>query len=619
MRGHAPLSQTEFLGLYDRGSRDVCPPGYLLQAQNVEYRRGSVKTRAGFKESLAVAGVLRAYTYQRVGEVDRLLILTDDNKIYDSTDLVTPILGPIAGMTDFAMLALGGRAFISPHNGEVGLTNEFIYVYDGTTCRKAAGTAPAAAPAAETSATAGNVRKGRRLVRFAYESTSGYITSYSPYYMYEATVSTKKLKVTGMSAGPAGTVARWVIVSPALVNYDAETFDPGIIPMVFTPDGRLAGNDDAAEHTVNFYDSELVSLANYLNGLYEEIPAGVNLVRYRGRLVVCGVVTQSSIPLISESDYPESFRQVDGYNMVYPSDAGGGVLNAVESRGLLYYFKRLRTYVTQSNGQEPSTWSVVEVDSGQGTGAHGVSVVMDSAGKTLNRSLVATETGVFNFAGDYGEIELTFAIEDLWARINPLAFNKVQVVIDPTGKRVYVAVPLDAATEPSHILVGNYALGLNAQAIRWSVWTVPYKPTSLLVDTKLSTKVTRFKFASSEGNVYELDPARTNDDNVAIAQAVESGLVRLNDSGAMFHFAGVRLRITGSGTLDLTMRDTDLTLTAGLATQTLAATPGQYLTALADFTSEAASVLLEMAAANEYFELFRSTIFASRSWEERPL
>jgi len=258
---------------------------------------------------------------------------------------------------------------------------------------------------------------------------------------------------------------------------------------------------------------------------------------------------------------------------------------------------------------------MLEVDSGQGTGAHGVSVVMDSAGKTLDRVLIATQTGLFNFSGDFGEIELTFTIEDLWARINPLAFDKVQIVIDPTGKKVYAAVPLDAATEPSHILVGNYALGLSAQVIRWSVWTVPYKPTSILVDTKLSTKVTRFKFASSEDNVYELDPARTNDDNVAIAQAVESGLVRLNDSGAMWHYAGVRLRITGDGTLDLTMRDTDLTLTSGLATQTLADAPGQYITALADFTSEAASVLLDMAAADEYFELFRSTIFVARSWE----
>jgi len=26
-----------------------------------------------------------------------------------------------------------------------------------------------------------------------------------------------------------------------------------------------------------------------------------------------------------------------------------------------------------------------------------------------------------------------------------------------------------------------------------------------------------------------------------------------------------------------------------------------------------------MAAADEYFELFRSTIFVARSWEERPL
>ncbi len=617
MRDHTPRSQTSFLGLYDRDGRDGCPEGYLLQGQNVEYGRRSVKSRAGFKESLVLASILRARTYQRVGEVDRLIVLTSDNKLWDSTDLVTP-LATIAGMIDFAMLVLGNRCYISPHDGESGLSNEFVYVYDGTTFRKAAGSAPAVAPAAETSSTEGNVRKGKRLVRFAYESASGYVTKYSPWFLYDASVSTKQLKVTGLTAGPAGTVARWVIVSRTLIFYDEETFDPITIPMYYAPEGRLAGNDDDADHTVDFYDAELVTPADYLDGLYEEIPAGVSLTRYRGRMVISGVVTQVSVPLLSYSNEPESFRQVDGYVMVYPDDAGGGVLNCVEYRGLLFFFKALRSYVTQATVNAPAAWAVQEVDSGQGTGCNGISVVMDSQGKTLDRFLVAGQTGLFNFQGDFGSMELTFAIQDTWERINPAAFDTVQVVINPTAKRVYVAVPLDAATEPSHILVGNYELGMDAERTRWAIWALPDKPTSILVDTNNTTKKTRFKFASSEGNVYELDPTRTNDYNTAIDQIVESPLVRLDDAGGLLHFGGIRLRVTGSGTLDVHVRDTDLTQTAQLVTQTLAVSPGKYHMVLANFVSEAASFMLQLSAADEVFELTRSTVFVAHEWEERP-
>jgi hypothetical protein len=158
LREHKPLVIEDFNGLWARGDAESCPLDHFIQAENIQFIHSGFKTRDPLDkyqaEGAPLGQILRIYTYvMQSGQ--SLLILTEGGKIYHAIDANT-IYGPILtipAMTDFGFTAIAGRAYITPFstitnargtNYEVGLLNEFVYVYkgDGTPARKAAGFPP---------------------------------------------------------------------------------------------------------------------------------------------------------------------------------------------------------------------------------------------------------------------------------------------------------------------------------------------------------------------------------------------------------------------------------------------------------------------------------------------
>lgn len=156
MRDHTPYIIEEFMGLWARGDADSCPGDHFPDCNNIDFIESGFKTRDGLDTLLAKGNVVRMYNYvQPTG--DSLLILDTDGNIWhallDGTDTIYGPILSIATMTDFAFVAMNTYAYISPFNSttipsgisqEVGLQNEFLYVYkgDGTNARKAAGFPP---------------------------------------------------------------------------------------------------------------------------------------------------------------------------------------------------------------------------------------------------------------------------------------------------------------------------------------------------------------------------------------------------------------------------------------------------------------------------------------------
>lgn len=140
----------DFRGLYRRYDEDSVPPNHFKDCLNLIYDPKLFRTRDGISLLHDTIGegldnVLRIARYEIPGEDDRFIVLDENGNLFDSAvDFTTPIL-TISAMTDFSLVSLFGRAYISPHDGFEGLEDTPLYVYDPSVsnlARVAAGDPP---------------------------------------------------------------------------------------------------------------------------------------------------------------------------------------------------------------------------------------------------------------------------------------------------------------------------------------------------------------------------------------------------------------------------------------------------------------------------------------------
>lgn len=615
VRDHDPISLTSFLGTFDRGEDEVTPPGYFRDSRNIRFLHGGVETREGTALSTAIGSVRRQAIYKRTGEAQRVIILDNAGNLWDSSNLGAPILSIVA-MTDFSMITMFERAYITPHNGITGLAGEKVYVYTGSgLARPAAGTGPTVpAILVANSPNSGISEPGIHLYGIAFETASGFITGYGSFAWVNQTGGFKML-ILGIPLGPAGTVARHIVATKRLLSFDGTNFENQTY--YFVPNGRIPDNTTLQWET-NFYDADLVADATFLADQLSEIPAGVGIGIYRGRLAVYGENLNPAIVRLSIPGEPESHDAVEGFVTVNPGDSGGSVRAIAEYRTQLLMFKAQRSYVTQDNGASPAFWETPSLDPSIGTECHGVGKILDYGETVLDRMFVADRAGLQLFDGSFAEAELSYSVGDIWERINKAVFHTIEVVVDPIKARVYCAIPLDAAVLPSHVLMGDFAEGLSIETLKWTLWTFPTVPTTLTVDVNNVTKKTIFTFGSLTGNIYKLDEALRLDSGAPIDSYVQFPLLPNGDDWPISHFAGVRLRVKGSGSLLITLSDLDDAQTATIPSLTLSAAPGRPLFRGFNFQSERCSVKLETNGAGDWFRMTSFHLFYKILWLMRP-
>jgi hypothetical protein len=89
-------------------------------------------------------------------------------------------------------------------------------------------------------------------------------------------------------------------------------------------------------------------------------------------------------------------------------------------------------------------------------------------------------------------------------------------------------------------------------------------------------------------------------------------------SEEILHFAGVRLRVTGSGNLRMTffsLDDVDSSTLAPIAMQT---STGREPTRLANFISQRGMLQIQTTAINETMRINRIILFAKPIWSQYP-
>jgi len=616
VRDHKGITVKNVRGLWVRGTEDVCPEGYFLVAHNVIYTQFGVKTREGISLYLTFPNLVRFHIYKRIGEADRLLLLNTSGQLFDSTNLTTPIL-TIVAMTDFSMVTMFNRAYITPHNGQRGLPGEKLYVYGGSgTARPAAGSPPSGFTLVVNDAAAvGNIEKGDHLFAVAFETDTGYITRPGPTGNFVKYVApgAKKAKVTAIPIGPAGTVARYVLATKTIINYNGNQLAQEFF---FVPNGKISNNVDVELDNVNFFDSDLLASADYLIDNLDIIPAFLGVADYNGNLVGWGEDTKESIIRVSKSGEPESMSGVDGFVIVNPGD-GGGINACVVYRSQLHAYKDQRHYITANNGNAPVSWQVELVDAAIGTDVFGVAQVLDSRGQTADQFIIASRTGLLQYFGSYA-VPLSNVINDIWKRINFSAFNKVQVAVDPNQKRLYVTLPLDASTTINTILMMDFNDGLSWESVKWSIWEFAgLSVKSIAVDTLFTNQVPVFTIGAAN-NIYRLSASVLNDVDVAIpVPEIEYALEPEDNQSFLNHYTGVRVRVVGSGVLQVRVSGSDRNQTLNAKDIVMSAAPGYEMSRLFDFQAERASISFRVESIDEWFHINKRTMFIAPLWLSR--
>lgn len=286
-----------------------------------------------------------------------------------------------------------------------------------------------------------------------------------------------------------------------------------------------------------------------------------------------------SLVRASRVEDPESYDGINGFLSVAENN-GQAIRSAFKLRERLYFVKEHSLHVTQDDGvNEPSLWSISEVSRRVGTpSVRGVGIGEDWV-------VIAHRTGLYIFGG--GEpVKISQEIQPTWNQINWQYGHTVWVTVDTKERRIFVGVPLGAATSPNKVLMLDYRDLDTADDIasrppvsisyagrktatdktrKWSVWTIAANSCALLERSDGSAAVTfgggvpGMGGGAGTGKAYVLSDAQLSDDGTAIPsyytthyfpeRTVEQGL-NLGAHRKLFSY--LTMFVEGAGNLSLT-------------------------------------------------------------------
>lgn len=318
----------------------------------------------------------------------------------------------------------------------------------------------------ENSENDGYADLGLHVVGVVYETDTGFMTAPGPeFFAVQTYVSeTKSIIVHNIPVPPVGAhvIRKHLVSTKTIIDYNGNNKRDGFpYQLFFIPEATMP--PDQTEININYYDADLIDDASHLIDNFDEIPCGTSINDFNGRMVLTAPAGSPNRAYVSAVGEPESIDQVDGI-IDTPVD-GHPLTTSQQFRGILYLFKKTRTYSVADNQDVPSTWGPPEVlDAGIGSPVHGIAQVLDSDGVNIDFLLVCDLSGVLIFNGVYSRPELTYAIQDYWLAIDKNYFDDIQCLNDTINQVIYISMP------DKKILYADYSGGLDPKNITWWPW-----------------------------------------------------------------------------------------------------------------------------------------------------
>lgn len=334
-------------------------------------------------------------------------------------------------------------------------------------------------------------------------------------------------------------------------------------------------------------------------------PAGESFLIDCVEIYPTNAAQNPSLVRASGTDEPEAYDGVTGIMNIAEND-GQGLRAAFTLRNNLYFVKERSLYVTATDGvNEPALWPVEEVSNRVGTpSVHGVGIGEEWV-------VIAGRTGVYLFDGG-DPIKLSQEIQPAWDAINWQYGHRLWVQVDTREKRIYVGVPMGAATQPNQVLVLNYAEGFGDPLVaaitapergrKWAPWMISANCCALV---ERATGVGQVFFGSnnSTGKVYGLTPGAYSDDGAAINSFYSTAYLAVTGLSGRNLFGYLTGYAQGAGSLALSARLPGNSSTVALGAWTLASPALRDMEQFTNVLAERVSYQFGTDAAGSWFSL----------------
>lgn len=553
-------------------------PDRAFQAVNVRFRPGRVRTRDGYATALAVAGKVTSMHQWITSAINRLIF-------YEGSGVKMKNL--LNSDATAALYTLSGRG---ASVGEAG-DKAYIAVYDasGLGAGQArfvnptvigspvdiAFPAPLQAVPVITAVGAGQCTAGSHRFGYLVESRSGF-----PGYPAPVTSGGVHAPVS-FTVAPGGQSLQMsltlTVAAPPVVVSAIMTRTDNLEKWFFCPGSRaiiaVAGSPTVTVG-INISDEDLATTASSADANFSYLTQSQTstgpfnpsvLIPYNRRM--CYVVNDKVY--ISDIDDYEVVTE-DRHVVQVPGKRR--IVTGFPLRGSVYTLGPGWTYVSSDNGNDPREWPVPqEVSSAIGT-LSPTGVEWRTAG---DYAWIASESGLWFFSGQYSEKPISYQNSDFWRRINWGAASAVQVREHIKEQCVYVAAPLDAATEPSHILVWHFGMGMEPFTVDFSYDTFLGTFSSICpLQDPTTGAIVMWRGPSAAGDILKQTPGVYLDGALVIPYIYETGFL-LPDALGVKRIGAVELSVEGGGSLGLTAFGKDHIVTATPEAITLSTAPGK--------------------------------------------
>ena len=593
------ISVTSPAGAWTRLEATDVPPDKALLSLNSEFNPGAVATRRGFAAAWNPNEPIVSL-FNWVKGTDAILTTGNALVYYNATsgkvrmapNLAAPV--PIDLFTQAgaagAFIASGGtRLYVATFkaDGTGAGACRVVGIYGAAVNTDTAFLGPIVSKPTLSAVGSGLCTKGTHRVGFIIETRNGFIGKLSPSLASgdfdissSITVAAgKQIRVVmNPAAWPAEAKNVHVFMSP-VINPNQYLLVPGAVS------GVPGGLPWATTIDINITDEDLLSTGTDVTehlSLFTATPAGVApfnpfvVLEHGNRVVYLAEIDGISQAYASEPERPQHIT-ADQHVLTMP---GFRKMTAGFSlRGGLYLCGPHWTYVTEDNGGKPVEWPTPRLVDGT-IGAMGPRCV--TVNGSAGFAAVAHVTGLYIFAGGaYQTRPISYYQEPEWKRINWNAAATVQVLDDKDKQQLYVLAPLDAAVQPTHILMWDYADGLSPDKVAFSLWDIDgFLPGAMCVVQNPTTKQLELWLGNSVAGKVLRQGAAYDDDGAGIDWRHQAALLpgMAHDIGTVYGHYAVQFRAAGNGTLSIQAKGIDNTRVSNAMTQALAAAPAQEYT-----------------------------------------